>query len=85
MVAYEMRKEPRPSREWPYSSILKTPGRRLVIKEAEVKVYLFYLCSNKIINNGNNCRILYNFRKSGMKHVEFLDNLSESEYIAREY
>jgi hypothetical protein len=26
-----------------------------------------------------------NFRKSGMKHVEFLDNLSESEYVAREY
>lgn len=51
VTVFERRTEAPVSREWPYSSILKTPGRR----------------------------------KSGMKHVEFLDNLSESEYVAREY
>jgi len=39
------------SRAWPYSSILRTPGKRA----------------------------------SSMKHVEFLDNLSECEYVAREF
>jgi hypothetical protein len=60
-------------------------ARRVTLSILEVLRSCSGICAQVQEHATKIALISLNFRKSGMKHVEFLDNLSESEYVAREY